>query len=930
MMHSRSDQLPTGWHSIKTRTTMVATVALLIGMWALVIAVNHQQKQTLQDIVGEQQFATASVAANTLDQELRLRKSALETVAEQLEKGWPHAASDLSHVLCGRVVLLQLFSGGIYITDAKGTIQASCPANLSRVGLNVGDREYIRIPLTLGKSHVGPPVIGKALGEKVLGMAAALRDGKGQIVGTVAGVIKLDQANFLDNLESHSLPSGATYLVVSPAHRQIIMASDKSRIMEVLPAAGSSPALDRFINGKEGNAEFINPLGIEVLASVKRIPSTDWYAAIATPASQAYAPVQRMQREIITHAIWITALVIGLLWWWLRRELTPLQKTAQALMRLTPQDEQWKPLAIERRDEVGMVLQGFNQLLEQLRQRQQQLSESEDTYRTAFAVSPDALSISRLTDGTLLEINDGFTKLLGFSREEILKQTSVHMGIWLKAEDRLAFARLIQEHGKCSGIEVRLRTKTGRIIPVELSASRLDIQGKPCILTICHDLSPQQAAQNAIRQLTEFDPLTLLPNRKHITQALSRLLDEARSDDQKGAVLCVDIDDFKTLNELHGHEVGDQFLRTLAQRMRSLLPSTDLLGRFGGDEFMVILPRLSNDEGKTRSIAEATARALLQAANEPVTLDNAQYQRSLSIGVAVFDGNDTNSAEPIQRADLAAHQAKANSRNSIAVYQPEMLTVLSNRSSLEERLRKALQEQRLEIHYQPQVTAKGQIIGAEALLRWHDATQGWIEPYKFIPVAEATGLIVPLSQWMVHQICTLLANWAHDPLKKQLTLSVNISSQQFAHPSFVQDVLAELQNCNTPADRLKLEITESALIQDMEGTVRKMQMLREAGVRFALDDFGTGYSSLAYLKQLPLDQLKVDKSFVHNVLTDPHDAAITQMVITLGNTLALDVLAEGIEDQDQWQRLQGMGCSSYQGDFFGAPVPLEQFVDLLQ
>jgi len=349
------------------------------------------------------------------------------------------------------------------------------------------------------------------------------------------------------------------------------------------------------------------------------------------------------------------------------------------------------------------------------------------------------------------------------------------------------------------------------------------------------------------------------------------------------------------------------------------------LARLGGDEFVILLAQLSSQREEAAAAAENIAEKVRHAITQPYSLATHEYELSASVGITLFQGAQDSIEDLLKQADLAMYQSKSAGRNTLRFYDPKMQAVVSARVAMEADIRRGLAQQQFQLYYQLQVDAEGQAVGAEVLLRWFHPVQGMVGPNKFIPVAEDTGLILPLGHWVLQTACTQLQLWSQNPRTQHLTLAVNVSVRQFRQPDFVASVIKILKDTAAPAHRLKLELTESLLVHDMEDTITKMHALKNLGLGFALDDFGTGYSSLSYLKRLPLDQLKIDRSFVNDLLTDPNDAVIAQTVITLGHSLGLAVIAEGVETAAQLDFLAQAGCDTYQGYLFGRPVPLLVF-----
>ena len=443
------------------------------------------------------------------------------------------------------------------------------------------------------------------------------------------------------------------------------------------------------------------------------------------------------------------------------------------------------------------------------------------------------------------------------------------------------------------------------------------------------DISARKASEAEIHQLAFYDRLTGLPNRQLLLNRIEHALALCGRIGHSGAVLFIDLDNFKAINDTRGHDKGDILLQLVAQRLQSAVRASDTVARFGGDEFVVLLEDLESDAATATAGAHESARKVQQAFCQPFEIAGVQQYSTPSIGITIFNRDAGSVDDVLQRADLAMYQAKAAGRNAIAFFDPEMQRRVAASVALEADLRRALAQDEFVLHYQPQVGVDGRLAGAEALLRWNHPQRGLVPPAEFIPVAEDSGLIVPLGQWVLRSACRLLAQWAGNAATAALQMAVNVSAHQFHRPDFVEQVLAVLAETGAPAGRLQLELTESLLLKDVAGTVEKMCRLREVGVGFALDDFGTGYSSLSYLHKLPLDQLKIDRSFIQEISGEGHGAAIVRIIVALGQALDMTVLAEGVETAAQFDFIVAEGCQAYQGYLYSRPLPAAQLADFV-
>jgi diguanylate cyclase (GGDEF)-like protein len=438
-------------------------------------------------------------------------------------------------------------------------------------------------------------------------------------------------------------------------------------------------------------------------------------------------------------------------------------------------------------------------------------------------------------------------------------------------------------------------------------------------------------AEEEIKNLAFFDPLTGLPNRRLLQDRLQHALASGARSGKAGAILFIDLDNFKTLNDTLGHDIGDLLLEQVARRLSSCVRKGDTVARFGGDEFVVMLEELSEQSLEAAEQTEAVGQKILALLNQPYQLAAYEHHSTPSIGAALFSGQRQTMEELLKQADIAMYQAKKSGRNTLRFFDPEMQETIRARAVLEDELRKALDSQQFVVYYQLQVDSAGRPAAAEALIRWMHPERGLVLPGEFITLAEETGLILPMGQWVLDTVCRQLVKWAAQPQMSHLNVAVNVSAVQIHQDDFVRQVLEILENTGANPQRLKLELTESMLVSNVEDIIAKMRELKARGVSFSLDDFGTGYSSLSYLSRLPLDQLKIDRSFVMNVGSDDNAAAICAATISLARSLKLKVVAEGVETDVQNYFVNTVHrCDFIQGYLFGRPMPIEQFEECVK
>lgn len=550
---------------------------------------------------------------------------------------------------------------------------------------------------------------------------------------------------------------------------------------------------------------------------------------------------------------------------------------------------------------------------------------------TSVARLNDIVAIAEAGSGPeaeprLVFVNDAFEKQTGYSRSEVLGQSP---RILLELDPTMFKLPNLAEGLKESSqtrTELMVHRKNGPSfwIELELVSVQATAQEVTHWVAVGRDITQRKNAEGMIRHLAFYDPLTDLPNRQLLLEELQKAILESSRSGQHGALMFIDLDNFKILNDTLGHHIGDQLLQQVALRLKKSVRKTDTVARLGGDEFVVMVDDLSTDPIAAASKSRALAEKVLNTLREPFQLAGHQHFSTPSIGVTAFSGQKSDMSELLKQADLAMYQAKSLGRNTLCFFDPDMQATVSANAAVGVELRVGLREKQFVVHYQPQVDRQGEIIGVEALVRWQHPVKGMILPANFIPVAEDTGLILPLGKWVLETACEQLASWAGSSRTANLSIAVNVSVHQFRHPNFVDMVMAAIQRNGIRPHRLKLELTESLLADRMEITIQKMGMLKDLGVTLSLDDFGVGYSSLSCLKRLPLDQLKIDKGFVADVLFDSNDAAISRAIIALAQSLSLQVVAEGVETQEQRDFLALQGCDHFQGHLFAPALPIEK------
>jgi len=560
-------------------------------------------------------------------------------------------------------------------------------------------------------------------------------------------------------------------------------------------------------------------------------------------------------------------------------------------------------------------------------------SEAEAELRIA-SVAFDAHDSMMITDaeGVMLRINKRFTENTGFTAEDVLGKTP---SVLKSGRHDADFYRKMWESIKRTGSwhgEVWDKRKNGEVYPKLLTISAVvGDQGFVTHYVASHiDITKLKADEEEIRRLAFYDPLTGMPNRRLLMDRLQKALVSSARSGKHGALLFIDLDDFKVINDTLGHDVGDSLLKQVSFRMIVCVREGDTVARLGGDEFVVLLEDLAGKALEAAAQVEVIGEKILVALNQPYQIGEHECRSTPSIGVTLFSGRHREMEELMKRGDIAMYQAKSAGKNALCFFESEMQDAINIRAALEADLRKALVNKEFHLYYQVQVDSANRAIGAETLIRWIHPERGMVSPAQFIPLAEETGLILPIGLWVLETACEQLKIWQADISTRDLVVAVNVSARQFSQRIFVDNVQDIVRRHEIDPKFLKLELTESMLFENIEALIITMNALYDIGVRFSLDDFGTGYSSLQYLKRLPLSQLKIDQSFVRDISDDPSDRAIVRTIIAMAHGLNLDVIAEGVETAQQRQLLLEKGCSHFQGYLFSKPVPIEQFAALLK
>ena len=898
---------------------LIATVLLpCAGLLGFSI---YQKYQKDEDGAAQESYNLARLTAENVQRFLADSREVLSTAAQRPEmqsRNCSAILTDLSEFFPRLADISRSTTDGYLYCATQGKKNAD--------PIYVGDTEWFKQVSKTRQFTVGPIVSGSSTKGWTIVLAQPVLDPSGAMIGTVQTQINLLKFSLAPT--ASTLPDSTLVTIIDS--RGNVLARSMSPEKFVGKNIRDVSMVRVVLSQASGVLRTEGADGVDRIFGFVPVAGTDWKVLVGTKSNVALRQAQQSAVANISAGVIILFVALFLGIYFSRRLSTPIAGVREAAGKVASGDLQYRA-KVGGPTEIAEVATQFNQMLDAIVASQTELRQSQTRLQLAMDGSRLALWEADLLAGTI-SFSETWAELIGeqagtktytfsdfYGRIPVEDFATVkhHLILVLKgAVEHFAVEyRFPLANGKLNwfsgGGRVSERDKNGRAIR---------------LIGVNRDIAERKAAQITIQKMAFYDALTGLPNRRFLMEKLQQASAASRRLKRQNALLFIDLDNFKSINDSLGHAAGDLLLQQVGSRIASCMRETDVLARLGGDEFVVLLQNLDADDALAAIHAELVGEKIRKVLNESFRLNMSDYQVSASIGIAVpRAGIALNTEELLRQADTAMFQAKAGGRNMVRFFDPETSSMVQARAKLETDLRIALSSSQFILFYQPQVDDAGRLLGAEALVRWRHPERGMVSPAEFIPLAEETGLILPLGLWVLEDACKQLALWAKQPHRRNLTIAVNVSARQFRQASFVKDVLAVLARTNASATRLKLELTEGLLLENIEETIDKMTILQDNGVAFSLDDFGTGYSSLSYLKRLPLDQLKIDQSFVRDILIDSNDAAIAKMVITLANTLGLQVIAEGVETIEQRDFLATQGCHHYQGYLFGRPVPTAEF-----
>lgn len=907
--------------SLQIRIAFVVVALVLGGVWAYALLVAERQEHRLQTLLATQQANVLGYVADHIDSVVRLRLESLAMTATTIPVNQLHDREKLVATLAARPILKMLFNSGVILARPDGIgAFADYPILPGRSEIDFSSLDSFQHVLFDGAPAMGQPFRGRFLEKGVVTFAAPIFDGRKEIAAVLIGITTLDEPNFLDLINKGLPQGGGDMVVVAPGQNLFVTGTDPQAFM-LRPLPVNDQIRDLFgkiREGFEGSLVSDQIDGIERLISVRRIPTARWVAIARLPTEAAFAPIREQRRFILAGAAALSLLIGSLTILLLRRAMGPLQQAANRLDAMTRGRTPLAPLPEGNRDEVGRLVRSFNRL-------QARIARDSAALQLTSSVFENTLQGVVIADshGNIIDVNPSFSDITGYERDEVIGQNPRILNSGRQGPDFYeGMWEALLKTGHWRG-EIWNRRKDGEIYPELLTISAVhDESGSTShYVAVFSDISQIKTHQQQLENIAHFDALTGLPNRLLLGDRMRQAIAQTRRADHLLAVCYLDLDNFKPINDSLGHEAGDALLVEIARRLKGCVRGGDTVARLGGDEFVLLLTELTHiDE------CEAVLDRILATIGMPCAIAGHKVSVSGSIGLTLFPLDDADPDTLLRHADQAMYKSKQTGRSCYHLFNAEQDRRARAHHEALQRIEKALHNGEFVLHYQPQVDLRaGRVVGAEALIRWQDPERGLLPPGAFLPDVERHDLIVALGEWVIDAGLHQLGRWQAQGL--DLQVSVNIAARHLQREDFVERLraLIDARPNVTVAGRLELEVVESTAIEDMSRIPHLIEECRALGIGFAIDDFGIGYSSLTYFKTLPVDTLKIDQSFIRDMLKDPDDLAIVEGVIGLSKVFRRRVIAEGVETVEHGIALLGLGCDLAQGWGIARPMPADDF-----
>jgi len=792
----------------------------------------------------------------------------------------------------------------IRLTDAAGDVRPG-PQDPPGAQINLADRDYFQQARRLhpGEALLSQPLASRRNGRWAMMVARAIHAPDGHFAGIAFGELPLEYFTRLFAPLDIG-PGGLLWVRMA----DLALVARKPAFTFDGGGIGSRSVSQRtmeMVRDSKESASYISTAavdGVERRVSLRRVHGWPLYILVGEARADYLAPWRKEAGVLATMA----ALFLLVSVWWARGAYRT------------------------RRAELAAI--------ERLRSSKEISERSETRFRTLYDATSDAVML--LGHQGYVDCNRAALDLFGLPDKESLRHGTSGVQLSPAKQPCGTDSRLLAEQRVAEAFDkgslrfewLHRRVDTGAMFPTEVLLTRMTLDGMPLLQSVVRDITDRRRAEEQIRYLAYFDALTKLPNRRLLLDRLAQALLSCRRTRQFGVLMILDLDNFKGLNDTRGHDVGDHLLVEVAQRIVACVRQEDTVARLGGDEYVVLAEGLGEDEAMAAGQAEQIASKIGRMLSLPSRIPGSgeAHHSTASVGLTLFNSDAISIEVLLKQADVALYQAKAAGRNAVRFFNPQMQSAIEARAAMEAALRSGLSEGHFTLYYQPQFDAGGCLTGAEALLRWMPPGRSMVSPAEFIPIAEDNGLIIPIGLWVLQTACEQLRAWSGHEHTRGLMISVNVSPRQFRQADFAEQVRTCLERSGADPGRLKIELTESVVLDNVGEVIERMQRMRTMGVSFSLDDFGTGFSSLSYLKRLPLDQVKIDQSFVRDVVSDPNDGAIVRAIVAMSRSLGIEVMAEGVETAEQLAFLKACGCEHYQGYLFGRPLPIGQWDQFLR
>jgi len=881
-------------------------------------------REQLMNVLIEEQDTLVERIADNLDQKLLALQKTLILSAIEIREADVASSDAAQQYLDRNTGLYAVVDRSTFLFTGGGIVLAERPYRTHRRGSNALDRAYIRDTIRTRQPVISEPFLSNVGDENmVLVLTAPVFAKDGRMIAILTGSFGLTHPGMLGNI-AKTVIGKTGYLSVMTADGKLIMDPDRARLSQTAFAPRANPLFDRALGGFEGTEESRDANGREALISYRRVPSSNWIVTAVYPKDEAFIAVHNLVRRFVSLLLLACALVVAAVWVLTRYLMRPLVSLTHHFATYTAAEERIAPLTGDTGSgEIRALRSAFNRLTSRLHEREDALIETVHKYRLITENSTDLIT-KHTPDGTITFASPVSASILGIPHGDLLGHSLcefVHpedlelvRNAVAEAVNRDALPTIIYRARHVDQHYVWLET-TLRLMK---SATGAETQK---ILCISRDISDRRRMEGRLHDLVRTDHLTTLPNRFLLDERVANGLAQSRREGSLLAMLMIDIDRFKNINDTLGHSAGDALLKLVGSALKTCIRDCDTLARWGGDEFVLLLPGLQ-DSG----VALAVAKRCLTALKQPFVIDEQVLHISASIGISLSPDSSAGADMLLENADTAMYKAKARGGDCMMLYSPDMSAGARGRLLMENALFHAIDRKELLLHYQPLISATtGQLAGVEALLRWQHPEYGLVPPGEFIPIAEETGLIDTIGEWVLHTACAQMNDWYSRGLP-EISVSVNLSSRQLRQDALASTIRKVLADTSFDPKNLELELTESFLMDDVARSTSILAELKSLGVTIALDDFGTGYSSLSYLKGFPLDTLKIDRTFIAELMTSEANASIVRATIGLAKGLCLKTVAEGVETSAQAEFLVKQGCDVLQGFLFARPMEPDAFL----